>query len=101
MEYVYTNISNIIKDLIKENNINIEELARYVGMDVTNLQNKLSDNLEKRNKFSLLQLEKIAQFFNCDLIIEFNKNGVVKRTNSISENIKKNKEYISFIYDDM
>ena len=87
--------------LKKENNINIEELARYVGMDVTNLQNKLSDNLEKRNKFSLLQLEKIVQFFNCDLSIEFNKNGVVKRTNSISENIKKNKEYISFIYDDM
>ena len=31
----------------------------------------------------------------------YTNNGVVKRTNSISENIKKNKEYISFIYDDM
>lgn len=68
MKPVLTDISGTIKQLLKERNETVEHLAEYLTIQPNVLHQKL-DSIVHRNKFTVLQLEELADFFDCELHI--------------------------------
>ncbi len=66
-------IYKTINELMKDNNTTINELADYLKLSPETLSQKLTlDPITREsNKFTLIQITKIAEFFNCNLDVNF------------------------------
>lgn len=96
MKYVLTDIKGVINEIMKENNITITELSHVLNMNEFKLKQKLS-NTNDQNKFTLLQLEQMAQYFGYDLHIDFVKGKDIKHCQSVHEKIVETKQKMAFL----
>lgn len=98
-----TGINKVIIELLKENNTEMEELAKYLKINKETLEKKLEcndlKNARSYNNFTVSQLEKIASFFGYDLCIDFKKEYVVKHCKSRKETRQETVNKMSFLYD--
>lgn len=85
---VITEVSNIVKELLDEQNKSIFELAKYLNMKPVDLKNKLKPSFDKLNinNFTVNQLEKIGDFFDCELHIDYVNRESGKRYHSTTIN---------------
>ena len=65
---MYTNIEKDIKEILLDEDVEIQELARWLNTSQQNISAKL-----KRNNFTTRDIEKILNVLGYDLKIEFIK----------------------------
>lgn len=70
MKPVITDVKGTILQMLEDQNKTIEELAEYTGIKTDVLKNKLSAGYYM-NKFTVSQLQEIADFFDCSLSLDF------------------------------
>lgn len=90
-----TNIITIITLYHRDNNICIEDLAKKIGISYKSIKNILS--IDKINKLTLDEIEKVLRFFNARFDIVHNEgySNISKNKWNCAkcENYKKNEEY--------
>lgn len=93
MKPVIIDVRGTILQMLKDQNKTIEELAEYTGIKVDALKNKMSTG-SHMNKFTVSQLQEIADFFNIDLNIDFiqKNDNKVYHCKSRREVIKEGKD---------
>ncbi|RHC54628.1 XRE family transcriptional regulator [Enterocloster bolteae] len=97
MKPVITDVKGTILQMLKDQNRTIEELAEYTGIKTDALKDKLSTGFYM-NKFTVSQLQEIADFFHCDLNIDFVQNNSDKKVyhcKTIREVLKEGHERMS------
>ena len=102
MQYIQNDIRKIINQIMQEQNVGISEIAKVLNMSEFKLRQKLGDKLEYRNKFTLLQLEKIVNYLGYDLhidIINIDNNKDIRHCINIKDCLEKDMENICMFSD--
>lgn len=106
MNIPLTEAYNVINELLKKKHKTIFELSEYTKIPVEQLKQKLIKPVGKvitnnANRFTLSQLEKIAEFLNCDLHISFEdlETKEIYHCKSINENTIKSNQALGEYWD--